>query len=337
MRWLVGGMFLVGGLIGGMAADAAPPPTEPGDDVDSVLPAGEPVLSDDYLFGYGPSGSLPAIPVCDFGTYFDLDVEDCLPSASQVPDGTVQLALDAGCPVSGPLEGVFTSPTEMQTLVECILPVALQWISYEYQSADLSAPSSWGGSLLMPNNFIYVPTGVRVPRYAETCFQTDEQGEYAYSADDLKYCLYDGNIYLGEAALWAVYTVFGDNTIRSTVAHEMGHRIQHVAGTGTIVAPNEAIPAENQADCFAGAFAAWSVRYGMSSTDAESVAAADVLDGINGMLSFGHSEGADQSHGTPDQRVRAYYVGYNSAPDTGVFACNFYLTDVSIIPEELNS
>jgi hypothetical protein len=338
MKRLVVGMLLVEGLGAGMAAaSAAPEPTEPIADVESLSPGGDPVLTDDYIFGYGPSGSLTAVPVCDSGSYFDFDVEDCAPTSTPVPAGTVQIALDSGCPVSGPLEGVFTTPAEMQTLVECILPAALQWISYEYQSADLRAPESWGGASLIPNNFIYVPTGVRIPRNVETCFQTDDQGEYAYSADDQKYCTYDGNIYLGEAALWADYTVYGDNTVRATIAHEMGHRIQHVAGVGTIATPNEAIPAENQADCFAGAFAAWSVRYGMSSNDTESVAEADVVDGIAGMLYIGDGEGADQTHGTADQRVRAYYIGYNSAPEAGVLACDFYVTDVSIIPAELSS
>lgn len=165
-----------------------------------------------------------------------------------------------------------------------------------------------------------------------------EQGEYSYRDYDLHYCVFDGNVYLGEAALWDFYTRFGDNAIGVTIAHEMGHRIQHVAGMlmPSPDAPNEAIPRENQADCFAGANAAWSSRFGMSSNADESIAVDDVVDRITSLLNSGETEGAHQTHGTPDQRVRAFYIGYNSAPDNGAFACDFYVTDVSITPGEFN-
>ena len=39
-----------------------------------------------------------------------------------------------------------------------------------------------------------------------------------------------------------------------------------------------------------------------------------------------------QNHGTIDQRIRAFYVGYNSPDNQGAWACDFYVTSGSIIP-----
>ena len=89
------------------------------------------------------------------------------------PAQTVVLATNAVCPVEGDLEHpdpnnddvyTFTAPTQMKTLLECILPEALAWMAWEY-GGTLDIPVEWAGSQatsLMPYGFIYVPSGVRV-------------------------------------------------------------------------------------------------------------------------------------------------------------------------------
>jgi predicted metalloprotease len=117
------------------------------------------------------------------------------------------------------------------------------------------------------------------------------------------------------------------------VAHEFGHRIQHVANRKVSSAddPRADIPSENMADCIAGAYVAWSYRHGrldMREGD-------DLTDAFNGMLSAGEDEHEGRSHGTIDQRIRAFFVGYNSNPGRGLFDCDWYWTDddgTSIVP-----
>lgn len=301
----------------GTSAGAAAPPN----DVATV---------DAEMFGTGVSGSLPySIPDCPSLTQVDVDASGdnflCVPLASPVPQSTVQLVTDGStCTVGAgvDLEGAFTQPTQMRTLVECVLPVAIAWMQFEYGNDALTAPTEWSslsGSLL-PNNFVYVPTGAVSP-YG--CGTTDDYM--------LAYCSWDGNIYLSEVVLWETYQRHGDGDVWGSISHEIGHRVQHVANFRARPRDNhnESIPAENQADCFSGAFLNYANRQGYI----DAVTTGDDLNDLfDGLFAIGEQEGADQNHGTIDQRIRAFFVGYNSSAGWGVFACSSYVTDVSIVP-----
>ncbi|MET0910481.1 MAG: hypothetical protein ABWZ99_13535, partial [Ilumatobacteraceae bacterium] len=115
------------------------------------------------------------------------------------------------------------------------------------------------------------------------------------------------------------------------ISHEMGHRVQHVAGAdrSNPDVPNEQIPAENQADCFSGAFLDFAARNHYIDV---TVTGDDLVDLFDGLFNIGEPAFEGRSHGTIDQRIRAFFVGYNSADDWGVFECDRYITDVTIVP-----
>ncbi len=286
-------------------------------------------VTEEQMFGSGSAGSLSPMPDCPKLTYFSFEESTCLPTSSPLPQGTVALATDGTCPVSEDLETAFTTSAEMKTLLECILPKAIDWLSYEYVDASLVTPAEWGSQsgTLLPLDFIYVPAGIAVE---ELEGQFQHCGGYD-SASALHYCPQDGNIYLGEELLWFTYNEFGDADMWGSISHEMGHRIQHVAGgmKADPAVPNEEIPIENQADCFSGAFMDFAARYGYIDV---SVTGDDIVDLFSGLFTIGEADSGQRTHGTIDQRIRAFFVGYNSDDSSGVFECDFYLTDVTIIP-----
>jgi hypothetical protein len=329
-------VFLDGPALGQPVPTAAPttaasPTTAP--------PAPPTTIAETVMFGVGAStGSV--FPACPVGTYLN-DPLQCVPTLTPTPPQTVALAVDAVCPVVGDLEHpdpdnpavfTFTEPAQMRTLAECILPAAVAWMIWEYGSLDL--PAEWTASQassLLPNNFLYVPTGVRGAVTDETCISEDEQGEYAYSDRSLMYCPVDGNVYLGEAQLWSDYNEHGDADLWGSISHEWAHRIQHVAGLPNSATPNEQIPFENQADCFSGAFLDYSARY--TALDAPSTGD-DLVDLFVGLFNIGDPRIGDpeQNHGSVDQRIRAFFIGYNSPDTQGAWACDFYVTSGSIVP-----
>ena len=267
------------------------------------------------MFGTGSAGSLTPTPDCprlQFVTVQD-DAYVCAPTSLPVPEGTVALSLDAPCPVSGNLETAFTQSSEMKTLLECILPIAVDWLSWEYQDETLAPPSEWKSlsQSLLPLDFIYVPANVVV----EEAFGGQHCGGYD-STTALHYCPQDGNIYFGEELLWFTYTNYGDADLWGSISHEMGHRVQHVAGAdrSNPDVPNEQIPAENQADCFSGAFLDFAARNHYIDV---TVTGDDLVDLFDGLFNIGEPAFEGRSHGTIDQRIRAFFVGYNSADDWG--------------------
>lgn len=294
-------------------------------------------VSETDMFGAGATtGS--TFPACPVLTYLN-DELGCSPTATPLPPQTIALATDAVCPVEGDLEHpvatdetmfTFPDPSQMKTLIECILPEAVAWMTWEYGSLDV--PAAWAGSQatsLLPNNFVYVPTGVRGAVSDETCISEDADGEYAYDDWSLAYCPVDGNIYLGEQAVWYGYQHYGDADLWGTIGHEWGHRIQHVAGIPNESTPSEVIPLENQADCVSGAFLDYAARFGYVDSV---VTGGDLDDLFVGLFDIGEQPGDQRTHGTIDQRIRAFFVGYNSPDSLGAWACDFYVTSGSIIP-----
>lgn len=334
-----------GQFCAGVFTDTAANPTPT-----TVGPAGsaptstEVYIPESVMFGSG-TGTGPVVAACPVGQHLNREaVSSCLANSTPLPPGTVELAIDADCPVEGDLEHpdssneevfTFTEPAQMKTLLECILPEAVAWISWEYGGLDV--PTEWAGSQaasLLPNHFLYVPTGVRVTDYMDTCQGEDEQGEYSYGDHDLAYCPIDGDIYIGEAQLWEDYHNHGDADVWGTISHEMGHRIQHVAGLPTSRTDNEQIPYENQADCFSGAFLDYSAR--QTPLNAPSTGD-DLIDLFVGLFNIGDPRIGedDQDHGSIDQRIRAFFVGYNSLDAQGAWACDFYVPGI-IPPSRTN-
>ena len=206
----------------------------------------------------------------------------------------------ATCP-AGDLEGAFRSSAEMAVYLECVIPNVEQWIDATY--ADTAHH---------PTNYYFVPTG-----------GGGTDGGCAYDETSLEYCRPSGNIYLGEASLWKQYSVFGDAAPVTVLAHEVTHHFQNVAGVPAWTTPNEEIPHENQADCGAGAFMAYAKQQGWMDVQD------DIVDLAGSLVNAGESEGPDRTHGTVDERLAAFYVGYLSGE--GLSACNGFLPGTPII------
>ena len=207
----------------------------------------------------------------------------------------------AQCP-AGDLEGAFTSSAEMEVYLDCVIPSVAQWIDATY--TDMTHPS----------NYYFVPAGTS---------GTEGDNGCAYDETSLKYCLSSGNIYLGEAALWEQYSVFGDAAPVVVLAHEVTHHFQNVTGVPTSTTPAEQIPKENQADCGAGAFMAYAAQQGWMDVQD------DIVDLAGSLMAAAEAEGPDRTHGTVDQRLAAFDVGYLSGE--GLYACNDFLPGTPII------
>ena len=326
----LGVVILGGGAMAG-AAPADKTPTTP----TTTTPAPPTTIGDDALYGVGPSGDGPAVPDCPVNTYVAADGVTSAPLALQIPNGTREVPIDAVCPVTTDLETqpngspTFTDSSQMETLLACMVPAAVVWMTWEYGTTV--PPAAWtsqSGSLL-PNHFVFVPDGVLLPSDGTTCnWGTDP-------LDIFGYCYLDGNVYMGQQATWELYGGLpeeldgGDALVAAAIAHEMGHRIQHVAGGREAATANAEIPDENQADCFAGAFIDYAARQGLVDV---STTGDDLVDLFGGFFEMASTVGPNQTHGSHDQRLRAFFVGYNSPNDQSAWSCNFYLTDISIVP-----
>ncbi len=220
---------------------------------------------------------------------------------AQSSQATTADATGGTCP-AGDLEGAFTSSAEMAVYLDCVLPSVAQWIDATY--ADMTHPT----------NYYFVAAGVS---------GAEADGGCAYDENSLQYCPWSGNVYLGEAALWEQYSVYGDAAPVVVLAHEVTHHFQNVAGVPASTTPEEQIPKEDQADCGAGAFMAYAAEQGW--LDVED----DIVDLAGSLTAAGETEGPDRTHGTVDERLAAFDVGYLSGE--GLYACDAFLPGTPII------
>jgi predicted metalloprotease len=156
-----------------------------------------------------------------------------------------------------------------------------------------------------PNGFIFIADGTTTPACGETLLDT------AY-----EYCSADEEIYLGQETEWMLYKDFGSIGPVVALAHEWGHHAQFSVGIPQPATNAESIQHENQADCMAGAWAAWaadpSQNYLEYPKDLENIAAL--------MTAIASAEGPSRDHGTTAQRERSFSLGFGGS----VSACNAY-------------
>ena len=102
---------------------------------------------------------------------------------------------------------------------------------------------------------------------------------------------------------------YGPGTIGIVFAHEFGHAIQTRAGELDRSLPT--IYTEQQADCFAGA---WAARVSRGESSILSFSDADVRSGLIAMTKVSDPVGIDQfvagGHGSAFDRVGAFQVGF---------------------------
>ena len=212
------------------------------------------------------------------------------------------------------LEGYFTSIDQMALVANCLVGPVDQWI-------DVAGMSH-------PNHYFYVPLGVHGGE------EGTDRPWCEFDAESMMYCPSDGSVYMGEQFLWDVYSQQGDLAPLIALAHEVGHRFQHVQGLNTPDPdiPTESIPMENQADCVSGVFIDYLDRGGALTVgdDLQDIAATLILAG--GMAE--PLAASERNHGDIDQRTRAFYTGFNRGWAEGIAACNEYVTDVQLVPTD---
>ena len=192
----------------------------------------------------------------------------------------------------------------MQDYLSCIVPLVDAWMNIE-------APG-----VAHPNAFVYVPDDPGMTDSPSTCH---------YEPRSFYYCYTDDNVFMPQDSTWYKYSRFGDVAPLVSLAHELGHRMQHVAGLSLSPQdhPEQEIAVENQADCVAGVFMDYMDRNGFLAPD-------DMLDFAAGVLDLASPEGVGRDHGTTDQRLRAFYVGYNNGT---LVACNPYISDFPVFAD----
>jgi uncharacterized protein len=201
------------------------------------------------------------------------------------------------CP-EGDFEGAFARE-DMELFLECVRPSVEDWADYEY------------GGTMEPAAVRYVADGVTGTSCGEP-----------YDTNALKYCGLDSTIYLGQNALWEQYDGFGDAAPVTVLAHEMTHHFQNLTpGYPTPQVPNDQIPAENQADCGAGAFIAYANDQGFLDYPD------DIEDLAGSLEAVGEAEGPQATHGTIEERLTSFDRGlFNS-----LVACNTFVPEAPII------
>ncbi|NCJ07538.1 zinc metalloprotease [Synechococcales cyanobacterium C] len=116
------------------------------------------------------------------------------------------------------------------------------------------------------------------------------------------YCGLNHSIYLNIPLLVHVSQRLGDFAAITILAHEYGHAAQRQLGLSRL--HQYLVQEELQADCFAGAYARDASRRGLLRPQ-------DAQHGYLQSYASGHLRFHAQTHGTRDQRARAYYLGYS--------------------------
>jgi predicted metalloprotease len=200
------------------------------------------------------------------------------PTATAAPEETRQS-----------LEGRF-SYAEMDQYVDAIAPMVAQFFEEQYPR-------------LPEANLVYIPSG-RVARTA--CGASDGT---AY-----EYCGGNQTIYVGQDLLWAFYRQAGDAAPALALAHEWGHHVQVMLGLPFARTAAQSVNFENQADCFAGAWAKYAEGEDWLETE-------DDLQDIGTLMRLiGSRESSQRDHGTVAERTAAFDKAYEG----GLKACNAY-------------
>lgn len=210
------------------------------------------------------------------------------------------------CRVQGDLEGQFVSSSQMPQYLSCVVPGVERWIDTVYSNMP------------HPAGYFFVPRHVA---------GIDASG-CPYDEESLSYCLGSQTVYLGESAVWRQYDTHGDAAPVVVIAHEVTHHFQRILQMPHAVEPRDQIRYENQADCGAGAFMAYSSRAGMMNRND------DIVDLAGSLIEAGEHEGRERQHGTIQERLAAFDRGYSSGETQPMFACIDYVNEIPIVTHQ---
>ncbi|MEZ5186201.1 MAG: neutral zinc metallopeptidase [Candidatus Nanopelagicales bacterium] len=170
-------------------------------------------------------------------------------------------------------------------------------------------PDEFGADWVQPDEFIaYYPPEEQGP----------DCGGEPVGAENAVYCYQGDSDYIAwdePGLMLPFYEQFGDMADAVILAHEFGHGAQARLGLSDQFPLT--IESELQADCFAGAWAAWADEQGLLGQDAANQAA-------DAVVSVADPEGVPwndpQAHGTADERLTAFADGV----DGGATGCYDY-------------
>lgn len=208
-------------------------------------------------------------------------ISDAAPSGKQCPDGV--------------LDDCFTK-SEMPLYLEVAVDMVDDYL-------DEVAPGA------RPAAVVYIPTGQQV-----TTACTDSRGSDTADATAYQYCPVDDSVYIGQEELWRMYSSYGAISPVVGLAHEYGHFVQDLADVPDPANRVESIRHENQADCFAGAFARDLGSRGNLEYRKD-------LDNVDALMHYlGSDEEPGRTHGTEEERRASFAHGF----DGGLSACSAY-------------
>lgn len=113
--------------------------------------------------------------------------------------------------------------------------------------------------------------------------------------------------------------LYGEMAVTMVLAHEYGHSVQHQAGLNRPDTPT--LVAEQQADCFAGAYMRWvaagdSRRFTLSTGDGLNALLASVISFRDPLLRGNRVVSHGGEHGSAFERISAFQFGFTDGPAT---------------------
>ncbi len=224
-----------------------------------------------------------------------------VPTPSVAPDQIDPAAIDFG---------PNKTPRDYDDFLRAVMTDLESWWSEQYPAVygDAFQPLSGGVYAAYPDRPDDLP-GCGEPR---TTYQ-DVQQFVAFYCGQGDFIIYDDG---GDGLLAQLADKYGPGTIGIVFAHEFGHAIQTRAGELDRDLPT--VYTEQQADCFAGA---WAARVSRGESSIVSFSDADVRSGLIAMTKVSDPVGLNQfvngGHGSAFDRVGAFQVGFTD----GVSRC----------------
>lgn len=240
-------------------------------------------------------------------------------------------------PLPPPTQLVAVAPASVQELAAnsdrlyCQIGSAEGCHSYEYMQSYLThviavvAPmfDQQYGVANRPAAFNYVAAGLTGPI---ACLKDDGTPDQ-FSSQDYSYCTADRAMYVGQDELWNLYKTVGGAAPAIGYAHEWGHHIQNIVGVPVPETEEQNTLLENQADCVAGAWAAFAAKsaqldYPGDVGDLNAILAAIAVDTPEpGVAPVPPDPAALQ------ERAASFMKGH----DNGLAACNSYFPETPIV------
>jgi predicted metalloprotease len=179
----------------------------------------------------------------------------------------------------------------------------------------------WEGAYRGPFDGDFEPVEKLISWDANGFDDTEFCGETTFAIVNAGFCHDDRTIGWDRGQLLpALHQAHGDMGVTMVLAHEYGHAVQFQAGLVTEDTPT--LVAEQQADCFAGAYMRWvaegdSPRFSLSTGDGLNNVLAAVIAFRDPLLNEDDPEVGVDEHGSAFERLSAFQFGFTD----GTVAC----------------